>query len=276
MAAPISRGGDRGAAVGAHQVGGAHAVGQHLLDRLFDARRLVAQIEGIAQRHREAAGCRRSGWPCPARDVGGRAVHGFVQRLRPAVRHRRAKAGRGQHAQRRRSASRRNPTARRRTGCRSRSRRTAWASGTSCIAPLSAYMCDSSTSGYSLSCTSCTTSRHRMPDSITLAFSIEQTLLLRLRASSKADRATRAISLFGVALGVDADALVAFLEDAARFAEIDAARSVRARSRCRGRRRPRSSATRNRPARRSTAPGAGWKTGPSPCAAAAGRARASR
>jgi len=34
-----------------------------------------------------------------------------------------------------------------------------------------------------------------MPDSITLAFSIEQTLLPRLRASSKAERATRAISL---------------------------------------------------------------------------------
>jgi hypothetical protein len=34
-----------------------------------------------------------------------------------------------------------------------------------------------------------------MPDSITLAFSIEQTLFDRLRASSKADFATRAISL---------------------------------------------------------------------------------
>ena len=79
----------------------------------------------------------------------------------------------------------------------------------------------------------------------------------------------------GVALGVDADALVALGEDAARLAEVDAARSARARSGCRARRPPRASARRSRPARRSTAPGAGWRRGPSPCAAAAARARAS-
>ena len=38
---------------------------------------------------------------------------------------------------------------------------------------------------------SVTSSRHRRPDSMTLAFSHEQTLLPRLRASSKATRATR-------------------------------------------------------------------------------------
>ncbi len=64
----------------------------------------------------------------------------------------------------------------------------------SCIAPASAYMWLSSTSGYSASCTSVTTWRQSTPDSMTLAFSIEQTLFRRRRASSKAARATRAIS----------------------------------------------------------------------------------
>src|SRR6185312_10134560 len=65
---------------------------------------------------------------------------------------------------------------------------------TSCIAQLSAYMCESSTSLYSVSCSFCISSRHSTPDSMTLAFSTEQTLLLRLRASSKATRPTRMIS----------------------------------------------------------------------------------
>ena len=65
----------------------------------------------------------------------------------------------------------------------------------SCIAPASAYICESSTSEYSAWCILSTVSRHRTPDSITFAFSIEQTLLPRLLANSKADLATRSISL---------------------------------------------------------------------------------
>ena len=63
------------------------------------------------------------------------------------------------------------------------------------MAQLSAYMWLSSTSLYSALCSSVTSSRHSTPLSITLAFSTEQTLLPRLRASSKATRATRTISL---------------------------------------------------------------------------------
>ena len=51
------------------------------------------------------------------------------------------------------------------------------------------------TSWYSAWWTSVTTSRQRTPNSMTLAFSIEQTLFWRRRASSNAERATRAISL---------------------------------------------------------------------------------
>ena len=65
---------------------------------------------------------------------------------------------------------------------------------TSCIPPASAYIWLNSTSGYSLSCTHCTSSRHNIPDSMTFAFSIEQTLLSLFLANSNADRATRRIS----------------------------------------------------------------------------------
>ncbi len=64
----------------------------------------------------------------------------------------------------------------------------------SCMAALSAYMCSSSTSANSALWTSPTTARHRRPDCITFAFSHDVTLLRRLRARSKATRATRAIS----------------------------------------------------------------------------------
>ena len=64
----------------------------------------------------------------------------------------------------------------------------------SCMAALSAYMFSSSTSAYSALWTSPTTARHSRPDCITLAFSQLVTLLRRLRARSKATRATRAIS----------------------------------------------------------------------------------
>ena len=65
---------------------------------------------------------------------------------------------------------------------------------TNCMAQLSAYMWLSSTPANSVSWTFCTSSRHRTPLSMTLAFSTEQTLLARFPASSKATRATRWIS----------------------------------------------------------------------------------
>ena len=60
--------------------------------------------------------------------------------------------------------------------------------------PESASWCSSLTSLYSRSCTAVTTSFHSTPDFMTLRFSIEVTLLRRLRARSKATRAMRSIS----------------------------------------------------------------------------------
>ena len=62
-----------------------------------------------------------------------------------------------------------------------------------CIAALSANMCMSSTSGYSIP-TSVAISRHSLDDSITFILSREWTRLFRSRASSKATRTTRSIS----------------------------------------------------------------------------------
>ena len=66
---------------------------------------------------------------------------------------------------------------------------------TSCMAQLSAYMWLSSTSANSWSCTHCASSRQSTPDSMTFAFSTEQTRLSRFCASSKATRQARRISL---------------------------------------------------------------------------------
>ena len=67
------------------------------------------------------------------------------------------------------------------------------------MAQLSAYMCVSCTSAYSRWCKAVTVWRQNRPDCITLAFSTEHSLatpsLARLRASSKATRDTRSISL---------------------------------------------------------------------------------
>ena len=65
---------------------------------------------------------------------------------------------------------------------------------TSCMPPESASWCSSCTSLNSRSCTWVTTSFHKTPVFITLRFSIDVTLLRRLRASSKATRAMRSIS----------------------------------------------------------------------------------
>ena len=64
---------------------------------------------------------------------------------------------------------------------------------TSCIAALSTYMCDNSTSGY-CAASAPIVSRHRMLVSSTLALSTEQRRLLRLRAISNPTRAMRSIS----------------------------------------------------------------------------------
>ena len=68
------------------------------------------------------------------------------------------------------------------------------------MAQLSAYMWLSATSGNSFAPNAVTNCRQSRPDSMTLAFSTLQTrppfpLAWRLRASSKATRATRSISL---------------------------------------------------------------------------------
>ena len=65
---------------------------------------------------------------------------------------------------------------------------------TSCMAQLSAYMWLSATSGYASSRSFCTSSRHRMPDSMTFDFSAEHTLRPRSLARSNATAATRRIS----------------------------------------------------------------------------------
>ena len=65
----------------------------------------------------------------------------------------------------------------------------------SCMASASAYMWLSSTSAYFSLWSLVASSRHSTPLCMTLAFSDEQTLLRRLRASSKATAQTRRISL---------------------------------------------------------------------------------
>ena len=92
----------------------------------------------------------------------------------------------------------------------------------SCMAPASAYMWLSATSGYSAACTSVTTWRQSTPDSITLAFSIEQSLFCALAGQLEGGAGDAGDLALGVALGVDADALVALGDDAARLAEVDA------------------------------------------------------
>jgi hypothetical protein len=65
---------------------------------------------------------------------------------------------------------------------------------TSCMPPASASMWVSSTSEYFALWVAVTTSFHSTPDFMTLRFSIEQTLLARVRASSKATPEMRSIS----------------------------------------------------------------------------------
>ena len=65
----------------------------------------------------------------------------------------------------------------------------------SCMASASAYMWLKATSEYFSLCSLVASSRHSTPVCMTLAFSEEQTLFLRLRASSKATAQTRRISL---------------------------------------------------------------------------------
>src|ERR1700719_3186437 len=62
-------------------------------------------------------------------------------------------------------------------------------SRTICIAALSTYIWLNSTSENSSACSAVTSSRHNTLVSSTLALSTEQTLFLRVRASSKAARA---------------------------------------------------------------------------------------
>ena len=63
-----------------------------------------------------------------------------------------------------------------------------------CIAALSTYMCESSTSGYSSWCTFVTISFHSWLTSRTLDFSTEHSRLLRFFAVSNPTRAMRSIS----------------------------------------------------------------------------------
>src|SRR6266849_3599299 len=65
---------------------------------------------------------------------------------------------------------------------------------TSCMPPASASWCSSTTSLNSRACSAPTTSCQSTPVFITLRFSMDVTLLRRLRASSKATRAMRSIS----------------------------------------------------------------------------------
>ena len=157
------------------------------------------------------------------RDVRRRSVHRLIERLWPPVRRRQAPSeAEGSIPSEPVSIAAQSLTGCRRRGCPSRSRRTAWARAPSCIAPLSAYMWLSSTSGYSPSCISCTTSRHSTPLSITLAFSIEQSRFDRALSQLEGRPRDAGDLALGVALRVHADALVALLVDAARLAEIDA------------------------------------------------------
>ena len=101
----------------------------------------------------------------------------------------------------------------------------------------------------------------------------------RCRACRASSKPTRAIALDlgrGVDLGVDAaPRAVGQVLDAARLAEIDAAGELAQDHDVQARDQLGLQATRPRPAPGRRWPGAGWRTGPAPCAGAAGRARAS-
>ena len=95
---------------------------------------------------------------------------------------------------------------------------------TNCMAQLSAYMCDSSTSGNSRSRSAVTVWRQNRPDCITLAFSTLRHAVLPLARQFEGDAGDALDLAGGVGFGVEA-ALLAVGQrlDAARFAEIDAA-----------------------------------------------------
>ena len=92
----------------------------------------------------------------------------------------------------------------------------------SCMAPASAYMWLSSTSGYSASCTSVTTWRQSTPELHDVGLLHRADLVLPPPRQLEGRARDAGDLALGVALGVDADALVALGEDAARLAEVDA------------------------------------------------------
>ena len=69
-----------------HDVGGAQAGGEHVLDRAFDEGRVLVQVEGIAQRHGEAEHAGQGIGQPLAGDVRGAAVDRFVKGLAAAGR----------------------------------------------------------------------------------------------------------------------------------------------------------------------------------------------
>ena len=138
----------------------------------------------------------------------------------------------------------------------------------SCIAALSTYMCDSSTSAYSFD-TSIMMSRQNCDVSSTFALSTDSSFFARA-AAWNATCAMRRTSGSGIAHRVEAFALAANRPSgAARRAagRSRCRRSVRARSGCRGPRPARASAARHRRAADSRSPGGSSRTARGACAA---------
>ena len=193
IASPISRGAhDLGAL--RLDVGGAQALGERGGDRLVDQVGFLAHVERIAQRHAERGDHGDRVGNALAGDVGRRAVHRLVQRLALAgLRIDLAERGRGQHAER--AGQHRGDVgehvAEQIVGDDDvellRPAHELHAAG------IGELMLELDVLEFAR-VQRVTTSFQSTPVFMTLRFSIEVTLLRRLRASSKATRAMRSIS----------------------------------------------------------------------------------
>ena len=207
------RGRNRSAASGAHEVCCPQAVCQNGLDGLFQtsSRHRLGRRSSAAPL--QSSECRRSGSPCP----GLRCREQNRGRVRKApwaaIGHRCAERGRRQHPQR-------SGEHRRQIGQKIAKEvvghdhiELLGPAGTAASRRRRHTCATVRHPDIRLACTSVTTSRQRTPDSMTLAFSIEQTLLSPLAGQFKGRTGDACDLGFRVALGVDTDAFVAFLED---------------------------------------------------------------
>ena len=144
------------------------------------------------------------------------------------------------------------------------------------MAQLSAYMCDELHVGVVALCSLVTSSRHSTPDVHDVGLLDRAAPCSGACAPARRRRARRARSRSSCRAAVSKPRRSPSGSglDAARLAEIDAAGQLAHDHEVEALDDLGLQRARHRPARRTPRPGADWRTGPSPCAAAAGRARA--